>query len=183
MAIKALETYYNGYRFRSRTEARWAVYFNSLGIPFEYEPEGFRLPNGENYLPDFRLSLRTRELRYYWWAEVKGQPFTPAERLRCDLLSQLVSCPVILLVGSPDAISYEYCRHPYTEEELQNCTPGEREMLTENRWDDLILGSDYALTEGRFYTCTGFGPGSSLGWHSIAITNALNASRSERFGT
>ena len=28
--IKAIETVYNGYRFRSRLEARWAVFFDAL---------------------------------------------------------------------------------------------------------------------------------------------------------
>lgn len=53
--IKAIETHYNGYRFRSRLEARWAVFFDTAGIPYEYEPEGFHLPNNEMYLPDFYL--------------------------------------------------------------------------------------------------------------------------------
>lgn len=58
--IKPIETYYNGYRFRSRLEARWAVFFDSMEIQYEYEPEGFELPSGEYYLPDFHLpSLKT----------------------------------------------------------------------------------------------------------------------------
>ena len=55
MEIKAIETIYNGRRYRSRLEARWAVFFDSLGIRFEYEPEGFVLSNGMAYLPDFFL--------------------------------------------------------------------------------------------------------------------------------
>ena len=55
MGIKAIETIYNGYRFRSRLEARWAVFFDALGVDYEYEPEGFNLPNGGRYLPDFRV--------------------------------------------------------------------------------------------------------------------------------
>jgi len=39
--IKAIETVYNGYKFRSRLEARWAVFFDALGIEYEYEKEGF----------------------------------------------------------------------------------------------------------------------------------------------
>ena len=54
MTIKAIETEYNGYRFRSRLEARWAVFFDSAGIRYEYEPEGFELSFGR-YLPDFYL--------------------------------------------------------------------------------------------------------------------------------
>ena len=39
MDIKPIETVYNGYRFRSRLEARWAVFFDAAGIEYEYEPE------------------------------------------------------------------------------------------------------------------------------------------------
>ena len=53
--IKPIETVYNGYRFRSRLEARWAVFFDAGHIRYEYEPEGFALQNGEKYLPDFYL--------------------------------------------------------------------------------------------------------------------------------
>lgn len=55
-AIQAIETRYKGYRFRSRLEARWAVFFDALGVKWEYEPEGFMLPpDGDHYLPDFRV--------------------------------------------------------------------------------------------------------------------------------
>ena len=62
--IRAIETRYKGYRFRSRLEARWAVFFDALEIPWEYEPEGYDLgttgPPGDQivypwYLPDFRI--------------------------------------------------------------------------------------------------------------------------------
>ncbi len=55
MEIKPIETIYNGYHFRSRLEARWAVFFDALGIEWEYEPEGFDLGGGVYYLPDFRV--------------------------------------------------------------------------------------------------------------------------------
>lgn len=53
--FKAVETVYKGYLFRSRLEARWAIFFDSLGIKWEYEPEGIVLRNGKCYLPDFYL--------------------------------------------------------------------------------------------------------------------------------
>ena len=56
MDIKPIETVYNGYRFRSRLEARWAVFFDVLGIEYEYEPEGYKFSDGQCYLPDFYLS-------------------------------------------------------------------------------------------------------------------------------
>lgn len=63
--IKAIETVYNGYRFRSRLEARWAVFFDAAGIEYEYEPEGFELDDGTKYLPDFYFP------QYDWYGEVK----------------------------------------------------------------------------------------------------------------
>lgn len=54
--IKAIETHYKGYRFRSRLEARWAVFFYEAGIPFEYETQGYESGDGMiKYLPDFYL--------------------------------------------------------------------------------------------------------------------------------
>lgn len=53
--IKPIETLYKGYKFRSRLEARWAVFFDECGIEWEYELEGYELSNGLFYLPDFYL--------------------------------------------------------------------------------------------------------------------------------
>ena len=64
MNIKPIETVYNGYRFRSRLEARWAVFFRAVGIEYQYEPEGFDM-DGLRYLPDFYLPSIDR------WFEVK----------------------------------------------------------------------------------------------------------------
>ena len=55
MDIKPIETFYNGYHFRSRLEARWAVFFDAAKIKYHYEPEGFVLYDGTQYLPDFYL--------------------------------------------------------------------------------------------------------------------------------
>lgn len=66
--IQALPTYYKGQKFRSRLEARWAVFFDALSIKWQwqYEPEGFKLPSGACYLPDFYLypDLRKGDLRH-----------------------------------------------------------------------------------------------------------------------
>lgn len=63
--IKAIETQYAGCRFRSRLEARWGVFFDALGIEWQYEPQGYVI-DGRPYLPDFWLpGQRT-------WVEVKG---------------------------------------------------------------------------------------------------------------
>jgi hypothetical protein len=57
--VTAIETKYKGYRFRSRLEARWAVFFESLGdIKWVYEDEGYKLSDSSCYLPDFKISNR-----------------------------------------------------------------------------------------------------------------------------
>jgi len=76
--VKAIETVYNGHRFRSRLEARWAVFFDALGVGYEYEPEGFELPSGKKYLPDFRVQCHgKRGCRdsepFDLYVEVKGR--------------------------------------------------------------------------------------------------------------
>lgn len=68
-AIKAIPTRYKGYHFRSRLEARWAVFFDAMGLKWEYEPEGFDL-DGELYLPDFRVWTPQGEP---CWYEVKPE--------------------------------------------------------------------------------------------------------------
>lgn len=70
--IKAIETRYKGYRFRSRLEARWAVFFDTLGLEWEYEPEGFKTSAGW-YLPDFKV-------QHLGWFEVK--PLGGADSLK-----------------------------------------------------------------------------------------------------
>jgi hypothetical protein len=35
-----METRYRGYRFRSRSEARWAVFFDAAGVGWSYGDEG-----------------------------------------------------------------------------------------------------------------------------------------------
>jgi len=53
--IKPIQTRYKGYHFRSRLEARYAVFFDALGIKWEYEKEGYDLGEHGYYLPDFFL--------------------------------------------------------------------------------------------------------------------------------
>ena len=56
--IKAYPTEYNGVNYRSRLEARWALFFDYLKIPVKYEPKQFVLES-RRYTPDFALNPRT----------------------------------------------------------------------------------------------------------------------------
>lgn len=66
MEITPVPTVYAGTRFASTLEADWAAMFDKLGWYWQYEPEAFRLPEGDIYRPDFCLPSQRV------WCEVKG---------------------------------------------------------------------------------------------------------------
>jgi hypothetical protein len=98
--IKAIETKYKGYRFRSRLEAKWAVFFDALGIEWEYEKEGYVLPDGTWYLPDFWLPL------VRMWAEVKPTAFSLKELEKAKALALGTGYDCLLLIGVPQNKPY-----------------------------------------------------------------------------
>ena len=91
--MKAIETRYNGYLFRSRLEARWAVWFDALGVKWEYEPEGFDLGPAGLYLPDFWLP------QLQCWFEVKGQLPNEREQQVAAALAKLTEHWVDIVYG------------------------------------------------------------------------------------
>lgn len=110
MHIRAIETRYKGYRFRSRLEARWAVFFDALGLRWEYEKEGFDLPSGR-YLPDFFVHwdakrtarlLQFREVGY--WVEIKGTAPSQDELAKLSELCAGTGHIGYLLAGPPDQV-------------------------------------------------------------------------------
>jgi hypothetical protein len=99
MTIKPIETNYAGCRFRSRLEARWAVFFDALGIAWEYEREGFDLGDGLYYLPDFWLS------KSHWFVEVKPVSPTGQDLLKIRRLDDNPPFPangVVVVIGTPE---------------------------------------------------------------------------------
>lgn len=97
MTPAPIQTSYSGYRFRSRLEARWAVFFDVLGVRWEYEPEGYRLPSGW-YLPDFFLP------DLGWWVEVKREGgFTDHDQRLAGELAVGTGNPIFLAEGMPPA--------------------------------------------------------------------------------
>ena len=101
--MKAIETRYKGYHFRSRTEARWACFFDELGVKWEYEPEGFDLGEVGRYLPDFRVTYPG------WkpvWFEVKGDvsDITTDEWLKMITFGE--NDQLMLLDGPPEVRPY-----------------------------------------------------------------------------
>lgn len=101
--MRIIQTRYKGYKFRSRLEARWAVFFDTLGIEWDYEVEGFVLANGNCYLPDFFLKTFNGGM----YVEVKPKELTEEERSNCWQLCKDSGYGVWLAVGLPDFICYE----------------------------------------------------------------------------
>lgn len=112
--IAPIETFYKGYRFRSRLEARWAVFFDSIGIKYEYEPEGYVLPNGSCYLPDFKLyGVGGRNSDFdYLWVEVKGvltrEDLDKVENFSCPSGNGVIEEPVFIVGDIPYAPTIRY---------------------------------------------------------------------------
>ena len=93
--IKPIETRYDGYKFRSRIEARWALFFKTLGAPYEYEKEGYQLPDGTWYLCDFWLP------KDFAWIVIKGEKPSQLEILKLTQLAQGTQCRAAYIFWGP----------------------------------------------------------------------------------
>ena len=165
---KSLSTKYNGYHFRSRTEARWAVFFDALGIKYYYEHEDFVLQNGVRYLPDFWLPTFNGGS----FAEVKGE-FEGDEIYKCKLLYTKTKKDVILLDGVPDFKCVQY----FTNNGMNG-----RCFLNNG-----LICADQAAGENRMFAQPGYEnkdltiPSDYIECLGETFFNAVMASRSARF--
>ena len=99
MGIQAIETQYQGCRFRSRLEARWAVFFDAMGIKWEYEKEGYDCRKLGWYLPDFWLP----DLSV--WVEIKAGHSTGEEARKLFYVVESTDCRGgCFLTGVPSSV-------------------------------------------------------------------------------
>jgi hypothetical protein len=158
--IKAIETEYKGYRFRSRLEARWAIFLDTLGIEWQYEKEGYDLGAFGWYLPDFWLPWDGdgRFLSGGYFLEIKGQAPTQEEIFKLMALAAGTGHTALLLAGEPGKQRYyEASRRgnfyvgsdPAEMAHLINGDPYAHELwVTFSRWD--FLGNvNQAITAAR----------------------------------
>lgn len=94
--IRPLATKYKGKKYRSRTEARWSIFFDEMKVPFQYEPKVFRTPQG-GYLPDFLLWPGSIAAS---WIEVKGPEPIERDYIRAASVAAQSRTPLRFLVGS-----------------------------------------------------------------------------------
>ena len=97
--IKARETIHKGYRFRSRLEARWAVFLDGMGIEYEYEKEGYDLGEHGWYLPDFWLP------DFKVWMEIKpaikGKASNDTDDDKLIALRNMTGHSTLMCIGYP----------------------------------------------------------------------------------
>lgn len=181
-----IETTWRGYKFRSRLEARWAVFFDSLGLKWEYEPEGFELGDGLRYLPDFRVRYPGRgdwEVHHQWF-EVKGDPTSLSQQEWEKLVRFEKAHGLTILDGTPEARMYlTVSEWLIDDNRLRGQPPQKPYKPSRNSQDDKRYGSALWCGKGRmwwdhhedfFSPTTYFGTGTE-------IEDAVNASRGARF--
>lgn len=158
----AIETWFRGFRFRSRLEARWFRFFESLSIDVQYEPEGWQFPDGTRYLPDFFLPQINA------WAEVKPVPFNPEELRKAKEVVKGSGQMMLLLIGPPDF--RDYIGISMDSDDLTTC---------EYRLDIDANYRKYYIEEHRLFSC----PGDDLTpvFCSDRYRQAVYDSRAERF--
>lgn len=170
------EINYDGYRFRSKIEAQWYVFFKTLGIEVHYEPETISLEglNGRviNYLPDFYLP------EHDCYVEIKLET-TPThdESMKCYLLAEQTGKNVYLFyetLGKKDTNGYVYLKYSGAFLPLQRWTQCPRCR----RFEITYQGRVSLMTCRCCVDCDGL-----QNDKSVDLTRAVAAVRSERFGS
>lgn len=180
--IKPIETRYKGYRFRSRLEARWAVFFDSLGIEWEYEKEGYNLGEHGCYLPDFWLPRVGSRCIGSCWVEVKPPVVQGDDKL--SALVQLTKQDGILVTGPPQAWSARSRQDGWYE---YSFIPPSDKHETDASWDNymgLVQCFDcgqlkFEYRERNYMVCPRCG--GMAGDDTPRLMEAYEKSRSARF--
>ena len=102
-SIPIKQTIFDGHVFRSRTEARWAIFFNEMQLAYTYEPNCYEFPLSPHsvllathpsktikYIPDFFIpSLQV-------FIEIKPHVPNTIECIKAFLLAEQTSLPVFV---------------------------------------------------------------------------------------
>jgi len=190
-----IETEYKGYLFRSRLEARWAVFFDVLQLEWHYEPQGFELPDGTKYLPDFQVQT---PYEYTFWYEIKPASVRQDSKFSKfgEEINDLTGPPppsdfAVLLSGDPRSVIFEdntavcprcggldvYCKEPAPRDLY--CGPCDCHTPSQEEWQNgALVGCQFH--KGMVLVEKHNGPDNRNEYNSL-ITEAVNKARSARF--
>lgn len=104
--MNPIQTRHGGRFFRTRGEARYAVFFDACQLRYEYEKEGFWLEEGGKYLPDFWLPEPE------CWFEVKSDVPDLKALLKCHCLADETRQRVAMAYSSPAMETTVACFSP-----------------------------------------------------------------------
>lgn len=171
--MKAIETKYKGYRFRSRLEARWAVFLDTLDCEWEYEKEGYDLGELGWYLPDFfvRMSSAWQRRRATptagYWLEIKGETPTVNELQRAHALALLTGHHAMIAHGLPGSSLLHFASR---ESGIPFCYEAEDRWLSQPTFTE-ALWFDFAVVVPA-----------GLGLNLRTLSGACDTAKSARFG-
>lgn len=117
MQIRAIPTGYNGTRFRSRLEARWAAFFDLVGWKWDYEPVDLR-----GWTPDFvingKAAIYVEVKPIQWGTDRYSYPTMELAQFE-KVRSPGLNCDLLLLGAGPyernDDLYVGYCNEPCPE--------------------------------------------------------------------
>lgn len=147
MSHEPIQTTYAGYRFRSRLEARWAVFLDALGFKWQYESQGFNTLAGP-YLPDFELD----QLGCFLEVKPDAPSDTTHDLARAFSLVSTTAKPLFYLIGAPGPWSRPPVR--WMEFDDVKCIGLYRKQWTDPALDDLAARLHHKIkADGGILEC------------------------------
>lgn len=172
--VKAVETEYAGVLFRSRLEARWALFFDLIGLKWEYEPDWFEfdqeaswLPErSRRYAPDFLVSGLVRTpFKAYFEIKREGLSFEEGHDAvrKAVALARLTNEAVVIGFGYPGGPMEGFRAHGFD---------GLPSFISDSCY--FVISNDDKLSLVRANHCCPWTPGE-------LIDNAVDEVRRHRF--
>jgi len=169
------EISYDGFRFRSKIEAQWYVFFKTLGVDVHYEPETIALERFDGKITNYLVDYYLPDLDAYVEIKLSTCP-THEESMKCYLLAQQTGKDCFLFyetIGKKNMNGYLY-------------EGGSGMFRPLQRWTQCPKCSSFGITsQGRvgMLSCGCCKDDELLtNSESYAIKEAVDVVRAERFG-
>ncbi len=181
--MKPLPTKYKGCTFRSRTEARWAVFFTHMNWEWKYEDQGYELETGGYYLPDFEVRLPNLK---EWYIEVKPDNFDKFDQdqymNKLQRFTSEAGKDLLIVDGNPSCKPFDIVCHRFEDRSLGLAFLQDYEPYI--RWVDQYWMTYIGLNErtGRHFTEHADDERMQKGSFGRQYVESLKAARGEKFG-